>query len=263
MSGPPGTAAGFLAVRIFAVAVIVFLLLPVVIVIPMSFSDTNYLTFPPKGFTLKWYEEILTSRTWTRPARFSFVTASLTAVASTLIGTMAAYALVRGTGIKRGAFQLFVIAPIITPNIVIAVGVYFTFVKYGLIGTYLGFVIAHSVLSIPFVVLSVTAALERVDPRLELAAMNLGASRLTAFRTITIPAIAPGIAGGALFSFIASFDEPVISYFISGIRQATLPRVMFQYIETSVEPNIAAISTILVCLSGVAVLVFIRLTEDR
>ncbi len=237
----------------FATLVIVFLILPILIVIPMSISDTNYLTFPPKGFTWRWYGEIFTSKSWTQPAAFSIRVASLSAVFSTIIGTMSAYALVRGNFAGKGLIRLLIVSPIIAPNIVIAVGVYFAFNEWGLIGHPIGFVFAHSLLCIPFVVLSVTAALERFDPDLELAAMNLGASRLVTFRRVTLPIIAPGVAAGGVFSFIISFDEAVISYFISSVRQSTLPRVMFQNIETQVRPDIAAISTVLIVLSSAVV----------
>ncbi len=237
----------------FAVLVLIFLVLPVLIVIPMSVSDTNYLTFPPKGFTWRWYVEIFTSKTWTRPAGFSVRIASLSAIFSTVLGSMAAYALVRGTFSGKGFVRLLIVSPIIAPNIVIAVGVYFAFNRWGLIGHPVGFVFAHSLLCIPFVVLSVTAALERFDTDLELAAMNLGASRFVTFRRVTLPIIAPGVVAGGIFSFIISFDEAVISYFISSVRQSTLPRVMFQNIETQVRPDIAAISTVLIALSSTIV----------
>ena len=238
----------------FAVLVLVFLVLPVLIVIPMSVSDTTYLTFPPKGFTWRWYAEIATESAWTRPAWLSIRIALLTAVASMIIGTAAAYAIVRGRFHGKSAIRLLIVSPIIAPNIVVAIAIFFAFVQLRLIGTTLGFVLAHSILCVPFVVLTVSAALERFDADLELAAMNLGASRLTAFRRVTLPVILPGVIGGAVFSFLISFDEPVISYFVSSVRQATLPRVMFQNIETSVEPSVAAISTVLLVLSATIVI---------
>lgn len=233
----------------FAYGVIAFLVLPVLLVVPMSFSDTAYLAFPPQGFTLKWYVEIFTQAMWTRPALFSLQIALLVAVLSSALGTAAALALVRGRFRGKTAVRLLIISPIIAPNIVVAIAMFFAFVEIGLIGNLGAFVMGHSVLSIPFVMLTVSAALHRFDPDLELAAMNLGATRWTAFRRITLPIIMPGVASGAIFSFIISFDEPVISYFVSSVRQATLPRIMFQNIETSVQPNVAAISTVLMLLS--------------
>lgn len=244
---------GAILVYAFAYLVVIFLVLPVVIVVPMSFSDTSYLKFPPQGFTLEWYLEIFTSSTWTRPAIFSAKIAFLTSIFSTVLGTAAAVAIVRGRLRGKAALRLLIISPIIAPNIVVAIGMFFAFVQFGLIGSTIGFVFAHSILCIPFVMLTVSAALHRFDPDLELAALNLGASRWTAFRRVTLPIIMPGIASGAIFSFIISFDEPVISYFISSVRQATLPRVIFQNIETSVQPNVAAVSTVLVILSLVLI----------
>ena len=246
----------------FAVVVLLFLVLPVLIVIPMSFSDTNYLTFPPKGFTWRWYEEIFTESTWTKPAWLSIRIAVLTAAFSTLIGTAAAFAIVRGRFRGKSVVRLFIVSPIIAPNIVVAIAVFFAFVQLRLIGTTLGFVLAHSILCVPFVVLTVGAALERFDTDLELAALGLGASRLATYRYVTLPIILPGVAGGAVFSFLISFDEPVISYFVSSVRQATLPRVVFQNIETSVEPNVAAVSTVLLIVSASIVVLGMVLRRD-
>lgn len=233
----------------FAYAVIAFLVLPVLLVVPMSFSDTAYLSFPPQGFTLKWYVEIFTEPMWIRPTLFSLEIALLVSALSSVLGTAAALALVRGRFRGKTAVRLLIISPIIAPNVVVAIAMFFAFVEVGLIGNLGAFVMGHSVLSIPFVMLTVSAALHRFDPDLELAAMNLGANRWTAFRRVTLPIIMPGVASGAIFSFIISFDEPVISYFVSSVRQATLPRIMFQNIETSVQPNVAAISTVLMLLS--------------
>lgn len=237
----------------FAILVLLFLVLPVLIVIPMSFSETSYLTFPPQGFTWRWYTEIFTQTAWTRPGLLSIQIAALTAIVSTLIGTLTAFAIVRGNFPGKTTVRLLIISPIIAPNIVVAIAIFFAFVQLRLIGTTLGFILAHSILCIPFVLLTVTAALERFDPDLELAAMNLGASRLVAFWRVTLPIIMPGVAGGAVFSFLTSFDEPVVSYFISSVRQSTLPRVIFQNIESSVTPAVAAISTILIFLLTVLV----------
>jgi len=241
--------------RLFAVLVLAFLMLPVLIVIPMSFSDTKYLAFPPDGFTWRWYQEIFTHSSWTKPAWLSVQIAFLTSIFSTIVGTLTAYVLVRGRFVGKGSLRLFVLSPVIAPNIVVAIGIYFFFVDAGLIGTIHGFVLAHSILCIPFVVLTVTAALERFDVDLELAAMNLGATRFRAFTLVTLPIILPGVIGGAVFSFLISFDEPVVSYFVSSVRQATLPRVMFQNLETSVEPSVAAVSSVLLALSaGIVIL---------
>ncbi len=232
-----------------AYGVLAFLVLPVLLVVPMSFSDANYLSFPPQGFSLKWYVEIFTEPMWTRPALFSLQIALLVAALSSALGTAAALALVRGRFRGKTAVRLLIVSPIIAPNVVVAIAMFFAFVEVGLIGSVAAFVMAHAVLAIPFVMLTVSAALHRFDPDLELAAMNLGANRWTAFRRVTLPIIMPGVASGAIFAFIISFDEPVISYFVSSVRQATLPRIMFQNIETSVQPNVAAISTVLMLLS--------------
>jgi mannopine transport system permease protein len=158
---------------------------------------------------------------------------------------------------------MLVIAPIIVPNIVIAVAIYFAYIDARLIGSLPGFVMAHAIICIPFVVLTVTASLQRFDAGLELAAMSCGASRFRAFFLVTLPNIWPGVAAGGVFSFITSFDEPVISYFISSIRQATLPRVMFQNIETQVKPDVAAIGALMIVASVAAVLVYLVKTRPK
>jgi mannopine transport system permease protein len=238
-----------IAFSAFAWLIVAFLVVPIVLVVPMSFSDSSYLSFPPQGFTFKWYLQVMTDDTWTVPTLLSAQIAVMTALVSTVVGTSAAIAIVRGRFRGKKIVRTLIISPIIAPNIVLAIALYFTFSRFGMIGTRVAFVLSHSLLCIPFVLLTVSASLNRFDPGLELAAMNLGASRWTAFLRVTLPIIRPGIASGAIFSFIISFDEPVISYFLSSVSQSTLPRVMFQNIATSVEPNVAAISTILMMLS--------------
>lgn len=240
-----------------ALATIMFLVTPVLIVLPMSVSDTNYLSFPPRSFTLRWFHDVVNLQQWRRPILFSAQIALCAALFSTVVGTLTAYSLARGTFAGRSWIQMLVIAPIIVPNIVIAVAIYFAYVDARLIGSLPGFVMAHALLCIPFVVLTVTASLTRFDAGLELAAMSCGASRWKAFWLVTLPNIWPGVTAGGVFSFITSFDEPVISYFISSIRQATLPRVMFQNIETQVKPDVAAIGTLMIAASVAVVLIYL------
>lgn len=245
-----------------ALLTILFLIGPVLLVFPMSFSASEYLTFPPKSFSLRWYEEVLTSPRWQRPMWFSLKIAFWVAVFSSIVGTPAAYALNRGNFPGKQYVQMLVIAPVIVPNIVIALSVYFYFSDLRMIGSLWAFVLAHSLISIPFVVLTVNASLQRFDVWLELAALSCGASRLKAFFLITLPNIWPGVAAGGAFSFITSFDEAVISYFISSVRQTTLPRMMMQNIEAQVKPDIAAIGAILIAVSA-AVALFSLVRKQR
>lgn len=230
-------------------AVLAFIVLPIITIVPMSFGENNYLEFPPTGFTFAWYAEYFGDRRWQAATMLSLQVAVLTAIAASVIGTMATYAMVRGARGLGSLFQVLLIGPIIVPHIALAVGLYLFFQTIGLAGTLPGFVIAHTVLALPFVVFTVAAAMSRVDADLEAAAMSCGASRFTAFRLVTLPLILPNVLSGALFAFIISFDEPVVSFFLTGIRDKTLPRRMFDDIEQNLTPIIPAIAVLLTLLS--------------
>lgn len=227
-------------------AILVFLLLPSVLVVPMSFSATTYLRFPPAGFSLRWYRAFFDDPEWISASLFSLEIAAMTTLAAAVIGTMAAVALVRGRLVAKDTISALVLAPLIVPHVIVAIAVYFQFAPLGLVGTRLGFVLIHTALAVPYVVLVVTAALQRVPPSLEMAGLNLGASRLRCFQAITLPLIAPSITAGAVFAFLASFDETVVSFFISGVEHKTVTRKMFEDIEFNLSPVIAAASTLFV-----------------
>ncbi|MBP1845658.1 mannopine transport system permease protein [Rhizobium petrolearium] len=250
----PSIDKGSLALGTYVYAVLAFIVIPLVIVIPMSFGQNDYLEFPPKGFTLRWYAEYFSSRQWWSATSLSVEVAFLTAICASVIGTAATYAMVRGRGRLATLFQILLIGPIIVPHIALAVGLYLFFQTIGLSGTVPGFVLAHTVLALPFVVFTTTAALGKVDASLEAAAMSCGASRFSAFRLVTLPLILPNVVSGALFAFIISFDEPVVSFFLSGVRYKTLPRRMFEDIEQNLTPIIPAIATLLIVLSIVVLL---------
>lgn len=238
-----------LILNAYVYAVLVFILLPILIILPMAFSETTYLTFPPEGFTFRWFEAFFGDRRWMAAMWFSVRIAALTAIVTAVVGTMATYALVRGAGSMGTVFQALLIGPIVVPHIALAVALYLFFQSTGLSGTTLGYVLAHSLIAMPFTVFTVAAALSSVDPALEDAAMSCGASRFTAFRLITLPIILPNVISGALFAFIISFDEPVIAFFLAGIRDKTLPRMMFDDIEQNLTPVIPAIAVLLTVLS--------------
>lgn len=253
---------GSLALGLFVFGVLAFITLPLVIIIPMSFGQNDYLQFPPVGFTFKWYIDYFTSRGWTNATLLSLEVAVLTAISASVIGTAATYAMVRGGGVFATLFQILLIGPIVVPHIALAVGLYLFFDTIGLSGTIPGFVLAHTVLALPFVVFTTASALSKVDPNLEAAAMSCGASRFTAFRLVTLPLILPNVLSGALFAFIISFDEPVVSFFLSGIRYKTLPRRMFEDIEQNLTPVIPAIATLLIILS-IAILLSAHVMRSR
>jgi putative spermidine/putrescine transport system permease protein len=226
-----------------------FMMLPVFIVIPMSFSSATYLQFPPPGLSLQWYQKYFFDSSWTRPTWVSFQVAIATMLVSTFLGVLASFPLVRGKFGYKGPINTFIVSPLIIPVIVISVVLYGFFSKMGMVGTKVGLTLGHSLLAIPFVVITVSAALKGFDVTLEKAAMSLGASRLQTFFKITFPLIRPGIISGALFALIISFDEIVISMFICGIHSKTLPVKMWEGIRLEINPVIAAASTMLICLS--------------
>lgn len=244
-NGRARVSVGNLLLYLFVGAVVLFLLVPTLIVVPMSISPQEYLEFPPSGFSLRWYGAYFSDPEWMGPTFFSLWIAGWTALISTVVGTLAAVALVRGRLPGRDLLRTIVVAPVIAPIIVVAVGIYSLFLRLGFSGTNLGFVLAHTMLATPYVVLTVSAALERFDWSLEMAALNLGASHPTAFLRVTLPLILPGVAAGAAFAFVTSFDEAVVAFFISDVDHTTLPKRIFENIDFNLSPVIAAVSTVI------------------
>lgn len=232
------------ALGILAVGIACYLLMPLLVIIPMSWSESAYLNFPPEGFTLQWYEKFLTDENWMGALRNSLVVGLLSALLSTVLGTLGALALVRGKFPFRGAVMGVLLAPMIVPFVIVGLAVYITFLGLGWTQTIHGFVLVHTALGVPYVLINVVAALGSVDPRLEMAAMNLGASPLGTFFRITLPLILPAVFAGALFAFITSWDEVVVAIFLSGSEVTTLPVKMWSGIRVQIDPTIAAISTI-------------------
>jgi len=243
-----------MALNAAAYAVTVFLLLPTLIIAPMSVGPERLLSFPPKGFSLRWYAEYFEDSDWLRATLFSAEAGVISAVCATVIGTMLALALVRGRLPGKGLIELLVIGPVIVPHIALAVAMFLVFEQLRLTGTLLGFAMAHTVLALPFVVFTVLAALYRFDVELERAALSCGAGPLRAFRHVTLPLIAPGLVSAALFAFIISFDEAVVSFFISDLDRKTLPRKMFEDIDFNISPTLAAVATMLTALTILALL---------
>jgi mannopine transport system permease protein len=231
---------------ILVVFILFFLVLPTLIIIPMSLSTTSHLQFPPQGITWKWYAAYFRDPDWMAATWFSLRIAIATAATATVVGTMTALAIVRGDMPFKGALQALSLGPMIVPHIVLGVALYLVFSPLQLTGTLTGFLIGHSVLAIPFVVITVTAALQRLDPALELAALNCGASRTQAFFHVTLPNILPGVASGGVFSFLASFDEATVAFFISDVGGKSIGRKMFEDIDFNLTPVIAAASTVIV-----------------
>lgn len=229
--------------------VLAFLVLPVLIVIPVSFSASTLLEFPPRAWSLRWYEGFFGAVEWRDATWMSIKVAVLTTIVATPAGIAAAYGLHLG-GFRWGnMLRLSILAPLLVPTILTAVGIFYVYAKLGLNNTLFGTVIAHAMLSAPFVVVSVGAGLRSYDMAQERVARSLGATWFRAFWSITLPQIRLPVASGALLAFLSSFDEVIVSFFITGGEMATLPRKMFNALRDQIEPTIAAISTILVVLS--------------
>jgi putative spermidine/putrescine transport system permease protein len=227
-----------------------FLAFPIVVVFVASFSEASYLTFPPPAFGLRWYHAYFGNADWLRPTWLSLWVAACVVVLSTTLGTLAALGIARLPKPLRILVSGLVLSPLIVPVIVVAIGIYYAFAKYGLVGTPIAMVLAHTCLAVPFVVTSVSASLAGIDRRLEQAALSLGATPAGTFQQVTLPLIRPGILVGALFAFITSFDELVISLFLSGVGAVTLPRRMWEDLRYAIDPTIAAVSTLTIILTA-------------
>lgn len=223
----------------------VWLVAPTLVIIPMSFAGKKSLVFPPQGFSLQWYENFFTNPQWFGSLIVSAKVALMVSVVATVIGTMAAIGIERMRGRAAGIIRALLITPMIVPGVVLAVGIYAVYLDTRLVGTWTGYVLAHTLLAIPFVVIAVGANLAVFDERLETAAASLGASRLTTFFTITLPLILPGILSGALFAFVTSFDEVIVSLFITSPQLKTLPVQIFSSMTRDADPTVAAVGSLI------------------
>ena len=242
---------------LYAVACIIMLLLviPTFIVIPMSFSDSQYLEFPPSNWSNRWYQEYFGSQKWMRATVTSLQVGVLTMLVATPLGTMAAYALFVSGHRAAKAIFMFLITPMIVPVILIAIGAFYAFGRIGMNNSITGLVLAHTAMASPLVMIVITAALRTYDLNQERVARSLGATRLKAFFVITLPQIKFSVFTAALLSFLTSFDEVIISIFVSGGSNATLTKHMFSALRDFIDPTIAAISTIMVLVSTVLLLI--------
>lgn len=234
----------------FAGVLAVWLIAPTLVVIPLSFTDKPSLVFPPSGYSMRWYESFFTDRAWLLALANSFLVAGLVVVLASVAGTMAAIALSKMRERKTaGVITLGLLAPMVVPGIITAIGIYAIFLRANLLGTLFGFVTAHTVLALPFVIISVSASLRGFDTRLELASSSLGAHPVTTFFKVTLPLVLPGIISGALFAFVTSFDEVVISLFIKSPYLQTLPVLMYQSVTRDTDPTLAAAATMILILT--------------
>ncbi len=229
-----------------AFCTVIFLIVPVVVIILISFSSSRYLEFPPQNYSLRWYQNLFSDTSWLDSILLSLEVAILVTIIASALGTLAALGLIRSNNLLKKFMHSFFLAPLIIPVIVTGVASYFYYSTFGLIETRISLIFSHTVLALPIVIISVSTSLHNLDHSLELVARTLGATPFNAFRRITLPLIRPGILSGGLFAFIISFDEPVIALFIAGTKAVTLPKRMWDGIQYEIDPTVASVSTIII-----------------
>ncbi len=255
--------------RFLCGCIFLFLILPILVIIPLSFNVEPYFTFTPgmlaldpDAYSLKWYEDFINNTQWTHSIKNSFIIAIFATIFATVLGTLAALGLSKPHMPYRSLMMGILISPMIVPLIISAAGMYFFYSNIGLDQTYLGIILAHTALGTPFVVITVTATLVGFDQSLVRASANLGATPTTTFFKVIMPLILPGVISGALFAFITSFDEVVVVLFLAGFEQRTIPRQMWSGIREQISPTILAVATILVIIS-IALLATLELLRRR
>lgn len=253
MSAPGIT---FGAVKLaFAALMIAFLLLPLVAILPLAFTDSVFLTYPISGPSLRWFDTLATSDAWKRAIVNSLIIGTGATILATLVGTLAALGLRRELVPFSGLLRSIFLLPMVVPAVVLGVGMQILYARMGLASSYPGVIIAHAVLCVPFVLVNVSGSLASIDPALERAASSLGARPAAVFRNVTLPLAMPGILTGAVFSFATSLDEVVITLFVAGPNQTTMARQMFASLRENISPAIAAAAFVIIVLTFALVLV--------
>jgi putative spermidine/putrescine transport system permease protein len=224
----------------------ILLIAPLVVIAVLAFNESSFLGLPITGWSLQWFENLFSSGGWAGAAGNSFRIALLVTLLATAFGTLGAFSLVRGRFPFKATFSMLILAPMIVPAVVFALAVYNVGLATGLTQTTAGFVISHTVLAIPYVTISVAASLASFNSQIDKAAMSLGASPWQTFWKVTLPIISPGVAAGALFAFVTSWDEVVIGNFLAGPELTTLPVLMWQGVRVTIDPTVAALSTTLI-----------------
>ncbi|MBL6456398.1 ABC transporter permease [Belnapia sp. T6] len=238
--------------RVLVVLLCFGLLAPIVIVAIASFSGDGYLKFPPESLSTRWYARFLGDPRWRQAILNSFLIGALASALSTLIGFLAAYAMLRGRLPLRRVVAALLLTPVIVPHVITAVAIYFLSARFGLVSVRPWIAVAHSVVALPVVLVILQSALRTVDPALERAAMVFGCTRWGVFHRVVLPLALPGVVSAALFAFLTSFDELVISIFLAGFRSETLPVRIWNSLLLEVEPTIAAVSTLLIAVTTIA-----------
>lgn len=248
--------------RLICALVLLFLISPILAIMPLSFNSVPFFTYPMPGFSLRWYQDFFLTDRWQGALYNSIFVACSTTVLATTLGTLAALGLSRANFPYRTAVMSMLISPIVVPVVITAVGMYFFYADIGLLNTYAGLILAHTTLAAPFVVITVTATLMGFDHSLSRAAAGLGAPPHVVFFKVIMPLILPGMISGALFAFGTSFDEVVVVLFVASPEQRTLPKVMFAGIREMISPTITAAATVLILVS-VAMLTTVEMLRRR
>ncbi len=253
------------ALAVFGALVLVFLVAPILAILPLSVNDSAFLTYPMRGFTTRWYEAVFASEKWRLAVENSFLIGIPATLIATVLGTMAAIGLSLADFRGKGLITALMLSPLVVPIVIVAVALYFFFAPLGLTQSYAGLIIAHAALGAPFVVVTVGAALASFDRNLARAAAGLGASPLVVFQKIMLPLLRPGVISGALFAFALSLDEVVTVLLLGAPHQRTIPREMFSGLRDSLNPTIAAVASLLTALAVLLLLVieWLRARNER
>jgi len=235
--------------------ILVYLALPTLVIVPMSFSGATYLSFPPESWSLGWYRQVAENPAWRSAAGNSLVIGLSSALIATILGTLVALALARGRIFAASLVSAMVVAPMMLPHIILAIGLYPVMLDLGALRTYTAAILGHAVIALPLVFITVSAALRSYGGSLELAAMTLGANPWQSFWRVTFPMIRAGVGVGAILAFATSFDELLLSLFLTGTTTRTLPRLIWEQLSDFLTPTIAAVATLVFAFSLILIAV--------
>lgn len=240
-----------ITLKLWTGLVLAFLVVPILIIMPIAFSSAPFLSYPLPGFSLRWFYVVIEDYPWLFALKNSFIVGTATVLLAVPLGTLAAYGLTVSGLPGRRFITVVLISPMIVPVVIVGLASYFMLSRFGLQGTFIGMILAHTALALPFVIIPVSATLEGFDLNLSRAASSLGATPWASFREVTLPLIAPGVASGAVFAFVTSFDEVVVALFVASPSTLTLPRQMFSGLRDQLDPSLVAIAFILIVVSCV------------
>jgi putative spermidine/putrescine transport system permease protein len=242
--------------KVLVAIILIAMIIPILIIIPLSFTSVGFIQFPPPGYSTRWYVSFFNNQDWINSLVRSLFVAFSTSIVALIVGTMAAVAVMRLNFVGKKAFMALMVAPMVIPVIIVAISLYHSFSNLKLINSLLGLILSHSILAIPIVFVLLMASLKGIDRNYELAAMSLGSNPTGAFFKITLPMVMPAVLSAGLFSFITSLDELVVTIFISGANTKTLPIVMWENLRVQVDPTMASASTLLIV--GILVLFLLQ-----